>query len=179
MSYTRRLEPISLLGHSGNTPGITHSLNDELKIILKFLTTDSRKSVYRSLLLPTFIIVQFIRFTMARKILLSLKKSYKSAVSVAYFRISWPKYYLGWSSNPLHSKFVTENKNIYLHFMSFLHIDITQIVGILPQVTQEVTFSALLISWLPDIPPTQGARALTTMIFTMLNRINTAPHIKG
>ena len=29
--------------------------------------------------------------------------------------------------NPLHAKFFRGNKNIYLHFMSFLHIDMTQL----------------------------------------------------
>ena len=35
----------------------------------------------------------------------------------------------------------SENKNIYLHFMSFLHIDMAQVVDILPQVRQEHTYS--------------------------------------
>ena len=34
--------------------------------------------------------------------------------------------------NPLHAKYFRGNKNIHLHFMSLLHIDITQVVGILP-----------------------------------------------
>ena len=29
--------------------------------------------------------------------------------------------------NPLHAKFLRENINIYLHFMSFLHTDKTQV----------------------------------------------------
>ena len=33
--------------------------------------------------------------------------------------------------NPLRVKFFRGNKNIYLHFMSFLHIDMTQVVEIL------------------------------------------------
>ena len=36
--------------------------------------------------------------------------------------------------NPLHAKFFRGNKNIYLYFMSFFHIDMTQVVEILPQV---------------------------------------------
>ena len=41
-----------------------------------------------------------------------------------------------WYENldPLHAKFFRGNKNIYLFFMSFLHIDMTQVVEILPQV---------------------------------------------
>ena len=30
---------------------------------------------------------------------------------------------------------------MYLHFVSFLHIDMMQVVGILPQVRQEPTYS--------------------------------------
>ena len=36
--------------------------------------------------------------------------------------------------NPLHAKFFRVNINIYLHFMSFLHIDMTQVLKILTQV---------------------------------------------
>ena len=32
--------------------------------------------------------------------------------------------------NPLHAKFFRGNKNIYLHFMSFFHIDMSQEVEI-------------------------------------------------
>ena len=35
--------------------------------------------------------------------------------------------------NPLHAKFFRGNKNTYLHYMSFLHTDMTQVVEILPQ----------------------------------------------
>ena len=50
--------------------------------------------------------------------------------------------------NPLHATFFSGNKNIYLHFMSFLHMDMTQVVEILPQVRQGPTHSAKSISWL-------------------------------
>ena len=43
--------------------------------------------------------------------------------------------------NPLHAKFFWGNINIYLHFVSFLHIDVTQVVEILPQIRQEPTYS--------------------------------------
>ena len=46
------------------------------------------------------------------------------------------------SFNPLHAKFFRGNINIYLHFVSFLHIDMTQVVESL------------------------GARASATMILT-------------
>ena len=42
---------------------------------------------------------------------------------------------------PLCAKFFRWNKNICLHFMSFLHIDMTHVVEILPQVRQELTCS--------------------------------------
>ena len=38
--------------------------------------------------------------------------------------------------NPLRAKFFRGNINIHLHFVSFLHIDTTQVVEILPQIRQ-------------------------------------------
>ena len=52
----------------------------------------------------------------------------------------WIKRYV-YHINPLRSKFFTGHINIYLHFVSFLHIDTTQVVEILPQIRQEPTFS--------------------------------------
>ena len=43
--------------------------------------------------------------------------------------------------NPLRAKFFKRNINIYLHFVSFLHIDMTQVVEILHQIRQEPTDS--------------------------------------
>ena len=43
--------------------------------------------------------------------------------------------------NPLCAKFFRGNINIYLHFVSFLHIDATQVFEILPQIRQEPTYS--------------------------------------
>ena len=43
--------------------------------------------------------------------------------------------------NPLRAKFFRGNINIYLHFVSFLHIDMTHVVEILPQIRQEPTYS--------------------------------------
>ena len=42
--------------------------------------------------------------------------------------------------NPSRAKFFRRNQNIYLHFMSFLHIDVTQVVEILSQVRQRPTY---------------------------------------
>ena len=43
--------------------------------------------------------------------------------------------------NPLRAKFFRGNINIYLHFVSFLHIDKTQVFEILPQIRQDPTYS--------------------------------------
>ena len=43
--------------------------------------------------------------------------------------------------NSLHAEFLTENINIYIHFVSYLHIDTTQVVEILPQIRQEPAYS--------------------------------------
>ena len=48
-----------------------------------------------------------------------------------------PRLYL----NPLREIFFGGNENVYLHFMSFLHIYMTQVVEIRPQVKQELTYS--------------------------------------
>ena len=42
--------------------------------------------------------------------------------------------------NPLRAKFFRGNINIYLHCVSFLHIDTTQEVEILPEIRQEPTY---------------------------------------
>ena len=42
---------------------------------------------------------------------------------------------------PLRDKFFRENINLYLHWVSYLHIDTTQVVDILPQIWQEPTYS--------------------------------------
>ena len=43
--------------------------------------------------------------------------------------------------NPLHARFFRGNQKIYLQFMSFLHIDITQVVEIFHRVRQEFPYS--------------------------------------
>ena len=50
--------------------------------------------------------------------------------------------------NPLRAKFFWGNINIYLHFMSFLHIDLTQVLKIPPQVRPGPIYSTQSISWL-------------------------------
>ena len=43
--------------------------------------------------------------------------------------------------NPLRAKFFRGNINIFLHFVSFLHIDTTQVVEIFNQIRHEPTYS--------------------------------------
>ena len=43
--------------------------------------------------------------------------------------------------NPLRAKFFRGHINIYLHFVSYLHIDMTQVLKILPQVSEGPTYS--------------------------------------
>ena len=50
--------------------------------------------------------------------------------------------------NHLRAKFFRGNINIYLHFMSSLHIDTTHVFKILSQVRPGPTYSAYSISWL-------------------------------
>ena len=72
--------------------------------------------------------------------------------------------------NPLRAIFFFRaNINIYLQFMSLLHIDMTQVVEILPHVKQG---PKLISSMVADDLATQGARASATMIFTTLNPIS-------
>ena len=59
--------------------------------------------------------------------------------------VTWePEDYMenrGLSLKPLRAKFFRGNVDIYSHFVSFLHIDTTQVVEILPQIRQEPTYS--------------------------------------
>ena len=63
---------------------------------------------------------------------------------------------------------------MYLHFMSFLYIDMTQVVEILPHVRQGPTYSTSSIMF-ASVLATQGARASATTIFTLLNRTYSLP----
>ena len=77
--------------------------------------------------------------------------------------------------NPLCVKFFRGNKNIYLHFISFLHIDLPEVVEILPQVRQGLAYSNLVNIMAVDDLATQGARASAAMTLTLLNRDNLVP----
>ena len=63
--------------------------------------------------------------------------------------------------------------------MSFLHIDLTQVVEILPQVRQGGLTYPTVDIMAADVLATQGARASATMIFTVLNQIDLVPACYG
>ena len=77
--------------------------------------------------------------------------------SIALTTMTLKKIYgnLPWNNttfNALHAKFLRGKINIYLHFMSLLHIDMTQVPKILSQVRPGPTYSTesmsfLLMSW--------------------------------
>ena len=57
--------------------------------------------------------------------------------------------YISWNYvNPSRAKFFRGGINIYLHFMSLLHINMTQVLKILPQIRPGLTYSTYSISWL-------------------------------
>ena len=63
----------------------------------------------------------------------------KSSIQPTFGQV-WQRLYgsimFAYIVNPLHAKFIRVSINIYLHFMSFLHIDLTQVLKILPQVRE-------------------------------------------
>ena len=59
--------------------------------------------------------------------------------------------------------------------MLFLHIDMTQVVEIFPQVRWEFIYTTSVNIISADQVVTQGARASTSMILTMLNQIDSNP----
>ena len=82
------------------------------------------------------------------------RKREKINLSYTEHQTFWKKYIL-WSYccagrvarllcydiNPLRAKFLRENINIYLYFMSFLHTNKTQVVEIPPRVRQRPAYS--------------------------------------
>ena len=64
--------------------------------------------------------------------------------------------------NPLRAKFFRGNINIYLHFVSFLYIDMTQVVEILPQITQEPTYSYKVNIMAADVLATPGSQGISS-----------------
>ena len=68
---------------------------------------------------------------------------------------------------------------MYLYFMSFLHVDMTKVVEILPMVRQELIFFYMVNIMVADALAPCVARASATMISNMLNRINSVPARSG
>ena len=62
--------------------------------------------------------------------------------------------------------------------MSFLHIDMTQVIEILSQRTRTYLFYIVNIMG-ADVLAMQGARTSAAMIWTKSNRDNSVPHVKG
>ena len=68
------------------------------------------------------------------------------------------------------------NKNIYLHFMSFLHTDMTQVVEMLPSSSKIRTYLFNMVNIMcADVLAPCVARASATMILTTLTRIKSVP----
>ena len=63
--------------------------------------------------------------------------------------------------------------------MSFLHIDMAHVVEIISSVRKRTDLFYFVIIMGADALATQRARISATMILTMLNRIKSAPHVKG
>ena len=73
---------------------------------------------------------------------------------------------------PLRAKFFRGNKNMYLHFRSLFHTDMTQVVEILPQV-RPILHSQYHGCWCPGDARSQGIS--NHEILAMLNRMNSTP----
>ena len=86
-----------------------------------------------------------------------------------------------WWLNPLRAKFFRGNINIYLHFVSFLHIDTTQVVEILPQVRPEPTpilHSQYHGCWCPGDVRSQGISS-HDIDLVKPRKLGPPPHVKA
>ena len=71
----------------------------------------------------------------------------------------------------------TENT---IMLMLLFHIDMSQVVKVLPQLRQELAYIFYIVNIIDvDVLVMQGARASETMIFTLLNGINSVLARKG
>ena len=68
--------------------------------------------------------------------------------------------------NLLCAKFFRGNKNIYEHFMLFLYIDMTQVIGILPHGRRRLCLFHIANIMAADDLAMQGTRASTSMVLT-------------
>ena len=73
---------------------------------------------------------------------------------------------------PFTCYFFQSEHNIYLHFMSFLHTDLTHVVETLNSCKTRTCLVYKINIMAADDLATQGVRASATMILTMLDRIN-------
>ena len=68
-------------------------------------------------------------------------RMHKPAIQVMLCGLRNERWCKLWDLNHLRAKFVRESINKYLYFVSYLHIDTTQVVEIFPQIQQEPTYS--------------------------------------
>ena len=71
----------------------------------------------------------------------------------------------------------TEGTQTYI-YMSFLHTDMKQVVEILPQVRQEITYSTLSISWLLMSCRTKGPGHQQPWYLLCWNRLIRCSHVR-
>ena len=79
----------------------------------------------------------------------------------------------------LRAKLFRGNKNIYLHFMSFFHIDMIQVVEIHPLVRHELIYSTYSISWVPLSWRRKEPRHQQPWYWTSYTKITRSPHVKA
>ena len=102
--------------------------------------------------------------------------SANSLYSDIFMRNNFIRYEKCTDFSPLRAKPFRADINTYLHFTSLLHIDVTRVVAISLKVGYRPTYIFFVVgSMAADDLAMQGASASATMIFTILNRINTVP----
>ena len=97
-------------------------------------------------------IMWFVRYTLLMRSCLTWynphHKFWSKTKTRQWGQNNWNNIYSHTELNPLRANFFGGNINIYLHFMSLLHIDITQVLKIIPHVRPGLTYSTQSISWL-------------------------------
>ena len=81
--------------------------------------------------------------------------------------------------NSWRAKFFRDKVNIYLHFMSLLHIYMTQVLKILPQVRPVPTYSTQSISWLLMSWGRKEPGLQQPWYWPSSTEITLSPHVKG
>ena len=74
---------------------------------------------------------------------LNMDHKFRYAITSYPFQQDIREAFVAWQRmvKHLHAIFFREDRSICLHFMSFFHIDMTQVVEILSQVRQELIYS--------------------------------------